>query len=103
MAPRRYTHQGPEMVENQVGAVERVQITQVYTEKKRWRHSRPQPGCHLPNSSWEGIIKLFPPSESLVSDIPAGGRNVANLFFYGVQANCPECTSGGSTGYHIRM
>ncbi len=25
-------------------------------------------------------IKLFPPRESLVSDIPAGDRNIANLF-----------------------
>jgi hypothetical protein len=27
-----------------------------------------------------GIIKLFPPRESLVSDIPAGDRKTANLF-----------------------
>jgi hypothetical protein len=27
------------------------------------------------------IIKLFPPRESLVSDIPAGDGNIANLFF----------------------
>ncbi len=27
-----------------------------------------------------GIIKLFPPRESLVSDIPAGDGNVSNLF-----------------------
>ncbi len=30
-----------------------------------------------------GIIKLFPPRQSLVIDIPAGDGNVANLF-YGV-------------------
>jgi hypothetical protein len=40
------------------------------TVKKGYLHSRPQPGCHLQNS----------PRESLVSDLPAGDRNVANLF-----------------------
>jgi hypothetical protein len=29
---------------------------------------------------WEGKIKLFPHRESLVSDIPAGDGNVANIF-----------------------
>ncbi len=33
------------------------------------------------NSPWAGIIKFFPPRESLVSDIPAGDGNVANPFF----------------------
>jgi hypothetical protein len=33
-----------------------------------------------PNSLRAGIIKFFPPRESLVSDIPAGDGNVANLF-----------------------
>ncbi len=33
----------------------------------------PQPGCHL-------IIYLFPPRESLVSDISAGEGKTANLF-----------------------
>ncbi len=41
---------------------------------------RAQLGCHLPNSQWAEIIKLFPPIESLVSDIPAGDRNVATFF-----------------------
>jgi hypothetical protein len=45
-----------------------------------WRFSRPQPGCHLPNSPCPGIIKLFPIRESLVSDIPAGDAKTANLF-----------------------
>jgi hypothetical protein len=40
---------------------------------------RLQPGCHLPNSPCAGIIQLFPPRESLVSDIPAGDGNVANF------------------------
>jgi hypothetical protein len=30
-----------------------------YTITKGYRHSRPQPGCHLPNSPWPGIFKLF--------------------------------------------
>jgi len=36
--------------------------------------------------TWAGIIKLFPPRKSLVSDIPSGDGNVANLFFtvYGI-------------------
>ncbi len=50
------------------------------TVKKGLRHSRPQPGCHLPNSPSAGIIKLFSPPPSLVSDIPAGDGNVASLF-----------------------
>ncbi len=43
--------------------------------------SRPQPGCHLPNSPWSGIIKLFPARESLVSDIPAGDGKNCNIFY----------------------
>jgi hypothetical protein len=42
-----------------------------------------QTGYHLPNSLWAGRIKLFPPRECLVSDIPARNGNVDNLF-YGV-------------------
>jgi acetamidase/formamidase len=48
--------------------------------KKRIAVSHPQPGCHLPNSPWLGMIKLFPPRESLVSDIPAGDRKITTLF-----------------------
>ncbi len=55
-------------------------IIYTYTVKKRWRPSRPQPGCHLPNSLWAEIIKLIQPRESLISDIPAGDGNVANVF-----------------------
>ncbi len=51
-----------------------------YTVKIGKRHSRPQPGCHLPNSPWARKIKLFPPRESVVSDIPAEDGNAANLF-----------------------
>jgi hypothetical protein len=35
----------------------------------------------LPNSSWPGIIKIFPPRESFVSDIPAGDGKTVNLFY----------------------
>jgi hypothetical protein len=28
----------------------------IYTVKKGYSVSRPQPGCHLPNSPWRGII-----------------------------------------------
>jgi hypothetical protein len=34
-----------------------------------------------PNSPWPGIIRLFPARESLVSDIPAGDRKNAKLFY----------------------
>jgi hypothetical protein len=52
-----------------------------YTVKKGLRFSRPQPGCHFPNSPWPGIIKLFLARESLVSEIPAGDGKIANLFY----------------------
>jgi hypothetical protein len=51
-----------------------------YTVKKGYRFSRPQPGCHLPNSPLPGIIKLFPARESLVSDIPVEDGKIANPF-----------------------
>ncbi len=38
-------------------------------------------GFHQPNSLWTGIIKLFPATESLVSDIPAGDGKIDNLFY----------------------
>jgi hypothetical protein len=53
----------------------------IYTVKKDYRFSPPQPGCHQPNSPWLGIIKLIPARESLVSDIPAGDGKIGNLFF----------------------
>ncbi len=43
-----------------------------YNVKKVSGFSRPQPGRHLPNSSWAGINKFFQARENLVSDIPAG-------------------------------
>jgi hypothetical protein len=52
--------------------------------KKAFRCSRPQPGCHLPNSPWavinDVIYKLFLPRESLLSDILAGSGNIEKLF-----------------------
>ncbi len=54
---------------------------QYCTVKKGSRFSCPQPRCHLPNSAWPGIIKLFPARESLVSDIPAEDGKISNLFY----------------------
>ncbi len=55
-----------------------------YTVKKAFQYSRPQPGCHLPNSPLGGtndvINKLFRPRESLVNDIPAGDGNIEKPF-----------------------
>ncbi len=48
--------------------------------KKGYRFSRLQPGCHLPNFPWPGIIQLFPASGSLVSDIPSGDGKAAIVF-----------------------
>ncbi len=49
--------------------------------KKRFAFSRPQPECHLPNSPWRGIIKLFPARESLFSGILPGNGKIDNLFY----------------------
>jgi hypothetical protein len=38
-------------------------------------------GMSLTNSPWPEIIKVFPPRESLISDIPAGDGKTANIFF----------------------
>jgi hypothetical protein len=56
-----------------------------YTVKKDYRIFHPQPGCHLPNSPWRGIIKIFLARESLVSDIPSGDGKMANLFLQCMQ------------------
>ncbi len=47
-----------------------------YTVKKL--NDFPVPSRDVTNQT--GIIKLFPPRESLVSDIPAGDGKMANLF-----------------------
>jgi hypothetical protein len=47
-----------------------------------WVHpcTRVQPGCHLPNSPWPGIIYYF----------PAGDGKTANLF---IQCTCTSLTT----------
>jgi hypothetical protein len=62
--------------------------------KKGKRFSRPQPGCHQPNSPWPGIVKLLPAEESLVSDIPAGDGEIGNLFL--------QCTLYIICNFYIR-
>ena len=52
-----------------------------HCKKRLLRFSRPQPGCHLPNSPWLEIIQLFPARERLLGDILAGDEKIANLFF----------------------
>jgi hypothetical protein len=51
MAPQTYTPRqtGPEMVENQVGAVERVQITQVHCKKRL---------ATFPSPAWMSFTKF---------------------------------------------
>ncbi len=54
-----------------------------HCKERLWTFPYPLPSLdvmHLPHSPWAGIIKLFSPRESLVSDIPARGGNIANLF-----------------------
>jgi len=67
-------------VSQQIGTGQPV-IMNYYTVKNLATFPSPQPGCHLSNSLWAGTIRLFPPRESLVSDIAAGAGNVANLFY----------------------
>jgi hypothetical protein len=50
-----------------------------YTVKKGF--PSPERMSLTKNSPWPGIIKLFPALESLVSDIPAGGGKISNLFY----------------------
>jgi hypothetical protein len=56
----------------------------IYTVKKAFRYSRPPSGMSLSKLSLGGnnydIYKLFPPRESLVSDIPAGDWNIEKIF-----------------------
>jgi hypothetical protein len=47
---------------------------------KKGQFSRPQQGCHLPNSPWPGIVKLFPARESLLSDVLAGDGKPLTFF-----------------------
>ncbi len=74
----------------------------LYTVKKFKRFSRPQPGCQWLNSPWAGI---FPPRESLVSDIPAGDGKMANLFLQCIDLTfCETCHfSDYNVAIHIKM
>ncbi len=56
-----------------------INIVQPIHCKKRLSIFPSQPGCHLPNNPWPGIIKLFPVRESSVSEIPAGDRKIIFL------------------------
>ncbi len=55
-------------------------VRRPYTVINGYWFSRLQLGCHLSNSPWPGIVKLFPASGSLVSDIPSRDGKTANLF-----------------------
>ncbi len=66
-----------------------------YTVKKGYRFSRPQPGCHKPNSPKPEIIKLFLSRESLVSDITAGDGETINHF---LQCRQPKQTTAKKHG-----
>jgi hypothetical protein len=54
--------------------------------KKAFRYSRPLPGTGMPITKFslgvnnDVICKFIPPRESLVSDIPAGDRNIKKFF-----------------------
>jgi hypothetical protein len=57
-----------------------INIVQPIHCKKRLSNFPSQPGCHLSNYPWPGIIKLFPVRESSVSEIQAGDRKIINIF-----------------------
>jgi hypothetical protein len=73
-----------------------------HTVKNGSRFSRPQPGCHLPNSPRTGIIKLFPARKGLVSDIPAGDGKTANLF-YSACVDAISARTGGKHGLEVKV
>ncbi len=94
---------------------QRVHISSVvlltsYTVKKVNEFPVPQAGCHLPNSSWTGIIKLFPSRDSLVSDIPPGDGKMPNLFlqcicnsfFIGAGGLCRDTMGVHCTKYSVQ-
>jgi hypothetical protein len=65
------------------GVLETVQVTLVYTVKKASDLSVPsQPGCHLSNSPWPGLIKLFP-ARIVTSRL---GTSKSLAFFYSVHS-----------------
>ncbi len=65
-----------------------------YTVKKGFRFSRTPAGMSLTKlSPWPGIIDLFPPRDSLVSeDIPAGDGKIINLFYSVRSSHAPLST-----------
>jgi hypothetical protein len=57
----------------------------MHTVKKAFRYFRPQPGCHLPNSPWAGIIKydvIIPAQGEFGKRHPGWGGNIEKIFFY---------------------
>ncbi len=55
-----------------------------YTVKKAFRYSRPQPGCHLPNSPWAGIIYIdviIPAQGEFGKRHPGWGQEYRKAFF----------------------
>ncbi len=64
----------------------RYQQLELYTAKKAFRYSRPQPGSHLPNSPWAGIMMPYINYSRLTSRL---GMRILKSFFYGV----PEANS----------
>jgi hypothetical protein len=69
--------------------------------KKGYRFSRPQPGCHLPNSPWPGIIKLFPARNNLLQCSPSCFRESITkikdrktAFFAALKRFCDEKFKG---------
>jgi len=53
----------PEPIKPKVALPPYVAISDRYTVKKASRYYRSQPGCHLPNSPWPGIIYPIPVPE----------------------------------------
>jgi hypothetical protein len=70
----------------------------MHCKKRLALFSRPRLGCHLPNSPWPGIIKLFPARESSVSDIPAGYGEIGNLFL-----PCEVCGSFNKANFCLYL
>jgi hypothetical protein len=74
-------------------------LRQLHCKKGYW-FSRRQPGCHLPNSPWPGIIRLFPARGSLVSSILSGNGKTANLF---LQCICVKAETRFSNTFCERL
>jgi hypothetical protein len=59
----------------------------IYTVKKGYRLSRPQPDV---NNQTRERIKLFPARESLVSGIQAEDGKISNFFYSVCRKKCAE-------------